>query len=82
MASPSTTAAPARPDAASEAAQAEAHLELFRKGRDPTLPANHPVNALSDRRKFAILCTLSFSGLLANFASVLAPLPSWPPGSG
>jgi hypothetical protein len=58
----------ARPDAVSETAPAEAHLELFKAGRDPTLPPNHPVNALSDRRKFAILCTLSFVGLLANFA--------------
>lgn len=64
----STSPARARPDAVSQAAQAEAHLELFKAGRDPTLPPNHPVNALSDRRKFAILCTLSFVGLLANFA--------------
>ena len=64
-----SSAAGARPDAASQAAQAEAaNLELFRAGRDPTLPANHPVNALSDRRKLAMLCTLSFAGLLANFA--------------
>jgi len=37
------------------------------KDRDPTLPDNHPINALGDWRKFFILCTLAYSGFLANF---------------
>lgn len=57
-------------DAAGRAGLAEATVALtsVQAGRDPSLPANHPMNALSDRRKFAILCTLSFVGLLTNFA--------------
>ncbi|WWC61522.1 uncharacterized protein I303_104106 [Kwoniella dejecticola CBS 10117] len=37
-------------------------------GRDPSLPANHPINALNKWRKFFILLTLSYSGFLANFS--------------
>ncbi|KAE8541563.1 hypothetical protein D1P53_002926 [Cryptococcus gattii VGV] len=43
------------------------HSNVLRDGRDPSLPANHPVNALSAMRKFFILCILSYSGFLANF---------------
>ncbi|WWC90310.1 uncharacterized protein L201_005243 [Kwoniella dendrophila CBS 6074] len=46
----------------------EHHLALIRDGKDPNLPANHPVNALSKWRKFFILLTLSYSGFLANFS--------------
>lgn len=52
----------------SDEATAARHLALFRDGRDPLLPANHPVNALSKMRKLAILCTLSYAGFLANFS--------------
>jgi hypothetical protein len=43
------------------------HLSLIRDGRDPTLPSNHPINALSSTRKLAILCVLTYAGFLANF---------------
>jgi hypothetical protein len=46
------------------------HLTVIRDGRDPTLPANHPVNSLSSTRKLAILCVLTYAGFLANFRSV------------
>ncbi|OWZ59582.1 hypothetical protein C356_00867 [Cryptococcus neoformans c45] len=45
----------------------EHHSALLQDGKDPSLPANHPVNSLSAMRKFFILCTLSYSGFLANF---------------
>lgn len=34
---------------------------------EPSLPAHHPINALSKSQKFGILVTLSFSGFLANY---------------
>lgn len=37
------------------------------KDRDPTLPGNHPINALGEWHKSFILCTLAYSGFLANF---------------
>ncbi|KLT40406.1 MFS general substrate transporter [Cutaneotrichosporon oleaginosum] len=46
-------------------------------GRNPDLPPNHPINALSNAHKMAILATLSFSGCLMNFiiAIVLVAFP-------
>ncbi|WVQ61881.1 uncharacterized protein L199_000014 [Kwoniella botswanensis] len=40
----------------------------YRDGKDPSLPPNHPINALGKWRKFFILITLSYSGFLANFS--------------
>ncbi|WVW83541.1 hypothetical protein I302_105562 [Kwoniella bestiolae CBS 10118] len=40
----------------------------IRDGKDPSLPDNHPINALGRWRKFFILLTLSYSGFLANFS--------------
>ncbi|CAO1637727.1 unnamed protein product [Jaminaea pallidilutea] len=34
---------------------------------EPSLPAHHPINALSKSQKFGILVTLSFSGFLAKY---------------
>ncbi|GAA6049562.1 hypothetical protein JCM3770_000849 [Rhodotorula araucariae] len=41
---------------------------FFRSDSDPSVPPNHPINALSPLRKFLILATLSYSGFLANFS--------------
>lgn len=49
-------------------------------GRNPDLPANHPINALSKWRKFGILVTLAFSGWLGQF-SVAIILVAFPPMS-
>ncbi|EJT49814.1 hypothetical protein A1Q1_01040 [Trichosporon asahii var. asahii CBS 2479] len=38
------------------------------KGRDPTLPPNHPINAFSPMRKMGIVLSLAYAGCLANFA--------------
>lgn len=38
------------------------------KGRDPTLPPNHPINAFSPLRKTGIVLSLAYAGCLANFA--------------
>jgi hypothetical protein len=49
--------------------QSRVHHEMLRGGIDPTLPANHPINALSKWTKLGILVTLSFSGFLANYTA-------------
>lgn len=38
------------------------------KGRDPSLPPNHPINAFSPLRKMGIVLSLAYAGCLANFA--------------
>jgi hypothetical protein len=45
------------------------HHEMLRGGIDPTLPPNHPINALSKWRKLGIPVSLSFSGFLANYTA-------------
>lgn len=54
------------------------HHHVLRDGHDPTLPANHPINALSPIRKLAILGILSFAAFLANY-SAAAFLVAFPP---
>lgn len=44
--------------------------ERFHGGKDTTLPANHPINALSPLRKFLALSALAFCGLMGNFSCV------------
>jgi hypothetical protein len=56
------------------------HRGLLRDGRDPTLPDSHPVNKLGAWHKFAILCTLSFSGFLANFQIAILQVAFGPTG--
>jgi hypothetical protein len=46
------------------------HVQVLRDGRDPKLPANHPVNAYSSLKKFSILAVLTYCGFLANFRFV------------
>ncbi|KLT43933.1 MFS general substrate transporter [Cutaneotrichosporon oleaginosum] len=46
--------------------------------RNPDLPPNHPVNALSPWRKFAALVALSFSGFLGQFTAAII-LVAFPP---
>ncbi|ORY73633.1 major facilitator superfamily domain-containing protein [Leucosporidium creatinivorum] len=48
--------------------EAQKQAQSTSSDRDPTLAENHPINALSEWRKFFILCTLSYSGFLANFS--------------
>ena len=38
-------------------------------GRDPSLHPDHPINALSNKRKWAILLTLSWAGFVANYSA-------------
>jgi hypothetical protein len=64
-------------EAGSDAARRAA---LEKDGRNPDLPPNHPINALSNWRKFGILATLSFSGFLGQFAVAII-LVSFPPMS-
>lgn len=59
---------------------ASRRAELEKDGRNPDLPANHPINALSKWRKFGILVALSFSGFLGQF-SVAIILVAFPPMS-
>lgn len=51
--------------------------EMIKQGKNPNLPPNHPVNALSPWRKEALLWTLSYCGALANFgiAIVMVAFP-------
>lgn len=41
--------------------------DMIKHGKNPNLPPNHPVNALSPWRKEAILYILSYAAMLANF---------------
>jgi hypothetical protein len=51
--------------------EAEARrAEMLADGRDPDLPANHPINALSRTRKTLIMATLAYCGFLSQFACV------------
>ncbi|BGP44660.1 hypothetical protein JCM10450v2_000474 [Rhodotorula kratochvilovae] len=51
-----------------------------RSDSDPSLPPNHPINALSPLRKFLILTTLSYSGFLANFSVAIIQCAFGPMG--
>jgi len=46
----------------------DADSDILESGKNPALPPNHPINALSPTRKWLILVTLSYAGLLGNFA--------------
>jgi len=67
-------------DAEAEAGVDARRAQLEKDGRNPDLPPNHPINALSNWRKFGILATLSFSGFLGQF-SVAIILVAFPPMS-
>lgn len=45
-----------------------ASRERARTGRDPTLPDNHPINAMSKFRKEMIVISLAYAGFLCNFS--------------
>jgi len=42
--------------------------DMIKHGKNPNLPPNHPVNALSPWRKAYILGALAYAGMLANFS--------------
>lgn len=65
----STSSVAATPPAQQADANERAdNLSVFRDGHDPAYAPNHPVNALKESRKWAILLTLAFAGFLANFS--------------
>lgn len=66
------------PHVESHGADVVAHYEAERGGRNPDLPPNHPINALSGFRKFMILVSLSFSGFLGQFTAAII-LVAFPP---
>lgn len=59
---------PAHAHAQAEANERPEDLSVFKDGHDPTYHPDHPVNALGEWRKWAILLTLAFAGFLANFS--------------
>lgn len=56
-----------RTDAEGSPSDHASRVAMEKAGRNPDLPPNHPINALSNAHKFMILVTLSFSGCLMNF---------------
>lgn len=50
------------------------HIEEVQaeKGRDPSLPPNHPINAMSPWRKMGVVLSLGYAGMLCNFSAAIA----------
>ncbi len=45
------------------------HSIAHAHGRDPSLHPDHPTNSLSNKRKWAVLLTLSWAGFVANYSA-------------